>query len=130
MRADYGCRDGVRPPYYGQHLCGLFCEEVADEEEDVETQGFHQDNRVHLGPPLVEREVQGGIYTQSSSSLIILTQLEDAGEYKDLRPHAHQGVARVIPLLQLDEEEHHRDGTLDEASDDHEDVAETVSEMP
>ena len=129
MRADHWGRDGVRPAYNCQHLCNLLREEIADEEEDVETQGFHQDNRVHLGLPLIEGEVQGGIYTQSSSSLIILTQLEDAGEYKDLRPHAHQGVARVIPLLKLDEEEHHRDGTLDEASDDHEDVAETVSEI-
>jgi hypothetical protein len=129
VRADHGCRDGVRPAYNCQHLCSLLREEVADEEEDVETQGFHQDNRVHLGPPLVEREVQGGIYTQSSSSLIILTQLEDAGEYKDLRPHAHQSVARIIPLLQLDEEEHHGDGTLDKASDDHKDVAETLSEI-
>ena len=130
MRADHGSRDGVRPPYHCQHLCGLFREEVADEEEDVETQGFHQDNRLHLGLPLAEGEVHGGIYTQSSSSLIILTQLQDSCEYEDLRPHAHQGVARVIPLLQLDEEEHHRDGTLDKASDDHENVAETVSEMP
>ena len=130
MRADHGGRDGVRPPYHCQHLCGLFREEIADEEEDVETQGFHQDNRVHLGLPLIEGEVQGGIYTQSSSSLIILTQLEDAGEYEDLRPYAHQGVACVIPLLQLDEEEHHRDGTLDEAGDDHEHITETVSETP
>ena len=65
VRADHGGRDGVRPAYNCQHLCGLFREEVADEEEDVEMQGFHQDNRVHLGLPLVEREVQGGIYTQT-----------------------------------------------------------------
>jgi len=65
VRADHWCWDGVRPPYHSQQLCGFLCEEVADEEEDVETQGFHQDNRVHLRLPLVEGEVQSGIYTSS-----------------------------------------------------------------
>ena len=73
--------------------------------------------------------MQCSIYTQSPS-LVILTQFEDSGEYEYLRPHAHQGVACVIPLLKLDEEEHHCDGTLDEASDDHEDLAVTVRETP
>jgi hypothetical protein len=55
--------------------------------------------------------------------------LENAGEYEDLRPNAHEGVASVVPLLELEEEEHRRDSTLDEASDYHEHVAETVRKV-
>ena len=44
VRADHGGRDGVRPPCHGQKLCCLLREEVAYEEEDVESQGFHDDN--------------------------------------------------------------------------------------
>jgi hypothetical protein len=55
--------------------------------------------------------------------------LEDAGEYEDLRPDAHEGVASVVSFLELEEEEHCRDSTLDEASDYHEHAAEKVREM-
>ena len=52
--------------------------------------------------------------------------MKDAGEFENLRSDAEEGVASVVPLLELKEEEHRRDGTLDEASDYHEHVAETV----